>query len=56
MLRKHLTRTRLGAVAAVTAGALLGAVFGQPGNGAAAGNAAKPENKTPRPSREWQHR
>lgn len=46
MLRRHLTRTRLGAVLAVAVGVLLGAVFGQPGNGGAA-TAAKPKNKTP---------
>src|SRR5215469_10028519 len=45
MLRRHLTRTRLGAVLAVAVGVLLGAVFGQPGNGGAA-TAAKPKNKT----------
>jgi hypothetical protein len=45
MLRRHLTRTRLGAVLAVAAGVLLGAAFGQPGNGDAA-TAAKPRNKT----------
>lgn len=45
MLRRHLTRTRLGAVLAVAAGVLLGAVFGQPSSGHAA-TAAKPRNKT----------
>jgi hypothetical protein len=45
MLRSHLTRTRLGIVLAVLAGAVLGAVFGQPGNGRA-GVAAVPKNKT----------
>jgi len=45
MVRRHLTRTRLGAVLAVAAGVLLGAVFGQPGNGGAA-TAAIPKNKT----------
>lgn len=45
MLRRHLTRTRLGAVLAVAAGVLLGAVFGQPSSGHAA-TAAKPGNKT----------
>lgn len=39
MIRTHLTRTRLGAVTAVAAGALLGAVFGQPGSGQAASTA-----------------
>jgi hypothetical protein len=43
MLRTHVTRTRLGLVLAVAAGALLGAVFGQPGNGQAAATAA-PKN------------
>lgn len=46
MLRSHLTRTRLGAVAAVAVGLLLGAVFGQPGNGRAA-SAAAPRSKKP---------
>lgn len=45
MLRRHLTRTRLGIVLAVAAGVVLGAVFGQPGNGQAAGTAV-PKNKT----------
>ena len=45
MLRRHLTRTRLGLVLAVAAGVLLGAVFGQPGNGRAASEAV-PKNKT----------
>jgi hypothetical protein len=45
MLRKHLTRTRLGLVLAVVVGAVFGAVFGQPGNGSAA-VAAVPKNKT----------
>jgi hypothetical protein len=45
MLRRHLTRTRLGIVLAVAAGVVLGAVFGQPGNGRAA-VAAVPKNKT----------
>jgi hypothetical protein len=43
MLRGHATRTRLGIVLAVAAGVLLGAVFGQPGTGRAAG-AAVPKN------------
>jgi hypothetical protein len=47
MLRGHLTRIRLGVVLAVVAGVVLGAVFGQPGSGVAASNAAKPVNKTP---------
>jgi len=45
MLRRHLTRTRLGVVLAVAAGVLLGAIFGQPGNGRAASSAV-PTNKT----------
>jgi hypothetical protein len=45
MLGSHLTRTRLGIVLAVVAGVVLGAVVGQPGNGAAA-VAAIPKNKT----------
>ena len=45
MLGSHLTRTRLGIVLAVLAGAVLGAVFGQPGSGSAA-VAAVPKNKT----------
>ena len=45
MVRRHLTRTRLGAVLAVAAGVLLGAVLGEPGNGGAA-TAAAPKNKT----------
>jgi hypothetical protein len=45
MLRNHLTRTRLGLVLAVIAGAVLGAVFGQPGSSRAASTAA-PTNKT----------
>jgi hypothetical protein len=40
-----LTRTRLGIVLAVLVGAVLGAVFGQPGNGSAAA-AAVPQNTT----------
>lgn len=47
MVRGHLTRTRLGIVLAVAAGAMLGAVFGQPGSGRAAASATKPTNKTP---------
>ena len=43
MLRTHLTRTRLGAVLAIAAGVLLGAIFGQPGNGRAASQAV-PKN------------
>jgi hypothetical protein len=39
----HLTRTRLAIVLAVVAGALLGAIFGQPGTGRAA-SAAAPKN------------
>lgn len=45
MLGSHLTRTRLGIVLAVVAGVVLGAVFGQPGNGRAAVSAV-PKNKT----------
>lgn len=45
MAGSHLTRTRLGVVLAVVAGVVLGAVFGQPANGAAA-VAAVPKNKT----------
>jgi hypothetical protein len=45
MLRRHLTRTRLGLVLAVCAGAVLGAVYGQPGSGRAATSAA-PTNQT----------
>ena len=47
MLRKHLTRTRLGLLLAVATGVLLGAVFGQPATGVAAGTATKPKNVTP---------
>ena len=47
MLRKHLTRTRLGLLLAVAAGVLLGAVLGQPATGVAAGTATKPKNVTP---------
>lgn len=45
MLRRHLTRTRLGLALAVAAGVVLGAVFGQPDNSRAASNAV-PTNKT----------
>jgi hypothetical protein len=45
MLRAHSTRTRLGFLLAVATGVLLGAVFGQPGNGDAASN-VKPTPKT----------
>jgi hypothetical protein len=44
MLRRHLTRTRLGLVLAVGVGVLLGAVFGQPGAGRAASDVTKPVN------------
>jgi hypothetical protein len=47
MLRGALMRTRLGLLLAVAAGVMLGAVFGQPGSGAAAGSATKPKNTTP---------
>jgi hypothetical protein len=47
MLRKHLTRTRLGLLLAVAGGVVLGAVLGQPGTGVAASTASKPTNKTP---------
>jgi hypothetical protein len=46
MLRRHLTRTRLGLALAVGAGVLVGAVFGQPTSGRAASTATKPVNKT----------
>lgn len=46
MLRTHFTRTRMGLVLAVIAGAVLGAILGQPGSGAAASR-AKPAPKTP---------
>jgi len=46
MLRTHLTRTRMGLVLAVIAGAVLGAILGQPGSGEAASR-AKPTPKTP---------
>jgi hypothetical protein len=45
MLRRHLTRTRLGLVLAVAAGVVLGAVFEQPSSGRAASSAV-PTNKT----------
>lgn len=45
MLRAHVTGTRLGFLLAVAAGVLLGAVFGQPGSGRAAGS-TKPTPKT----------
>ena len=45
MLRGVQMRTRLGLVLAVAAGLLLGAIFGQPGNGRAASN-VKPAPKT----------
>jgi hypothetical protein len=45
MKRTHLTGGRLGLVLAVAVGVLLGAVFGQPGNGTAASRAV-PTNKT----------
>ena len=47
MLRSHLTRTRLGMVLAVIAGAVLGAVFGQPGSSRAASTAAPIEQDAP---------
>jgi hypothetical protein len=47
MLRNHLTRTRLGLVLAVIAGAVLGAVFGQPGSGRAASTAVPKNTKAP---------
>src|SRR5215475_8399572 len=46
MLRAHLTRTRLGFLLAVAGGVVLGAVFGQPGDGEAASR-VKPTPKTP---------
>jgi hypothetical protein len=46
VLRAQLTRTRVGFLLAVAAGVLLGAVFGQPGNGNAASR-VKPTPKTP---------
>jgi hypothetical protein len=46
MLRKHLTPTRLGAILAVAAGVLLGAILGQPGSGRA-GVTAVPKNTKP---------
>ena len=45
MERIHLTRIRLGILLAVFAGVLLGAVFGQPGNGQAS-TSVVPTNKT----------
>jgi hypothetical protein len=45
MLRRNLTRTRLGLVLAVAAGVVLGAVFGQPSSSRAASSAV-PTNKT----------
>jgi hypothetical protein len=47
MLRRHITRTRLGLVVAVAAGVLLGTVLGQPGPSRAATSATKPVNTTP---------
>lgn len=47
MLRSHLTRTRLGLVLAVIAGAVLGAVFGQPGSSHAASTAAPTNTSLP---------
>jgi hypothetical protein len=47
MLRSHATRTRLGLVLAVIAGAVLGAVFGQPGSGRAASTAVPKNTKAP---------
>jgi len=46
MLRRHLTGTRVGLLLAVGVGAVLGAVFTQPGSGQAASTANKPVNKT----------
>ncbi len=46
MLRRHLTGTRVGLVLAVGVGAILGAVFTQPGSGQAASTVTKPVNKT----------
>lgn len=46
MLRNHPMPTRLGLVLAVLAGAVLGAVFGQPGSSRAASTAV-PKDKTP---------
>lgn len=45
MVRRHLTRTRLGIMLAVAVGVLLGAIIGQPGAGQAA-SATVPKNKT----------
>jgi hypothetical protein len=47
MLGSHLTRTRIGLVLAVIAGAVLGAVFGQPGSGRAASTAVPKNTKAP---------
>jgi hypothetical protein len=47
MLRGHLTRARLGIVLAVGAGAILGAVIGQPGSGRAASTAVPRNTKAP---------
>lgn len=47
MLRNHATRTRLALVLAVIAGAVLGAVFGQPGSGQAASTAVPKNTKPP---------
>jgi len=47
MLVRHLTRTRLGILAAVGAGVVLGAVVGQPSNGRAASTAVPRNKKAP---------
>src|SRR4051812_50160075 len=47
MLRNHLTRGRLGLVLTVMAGAVFGAVFGQPGSSRAAGTAVPKKTKPP---------
>jgi hypothetical protein len=47
MLRRHITRTRLGLVLAVGVGVLLGSILGQPGTGRAASRATKPVNTAP---------
>jgi hypothetical protein len=47
MLRNHLTRRRLGLVLAVMAGAVFGAVFGQPGSSRAASTAVPKNTKPP---------
>src|SRR5512146_1699912 len=47
MPRTHLTRSRLGLVLAVVAGAVLGAVFGQPSSGQAASTAVPKNTKPP---------